>query len=264
MPEPLWEVIEGDSPLVAAAIHNGHNVRAEVATQLAVSEADRLREEDPYTGIWTDLADTRIVGLTSRFEMDLNRPQDTGVYIYPEHAWGLAVWKQEPSAELVSRSLRQHRDFFWTVGEVFSRLRERHGRFIVLDLHTYNHRRAGRDEPPADPEANPEVNLGTGTMNRSRWSPLVDRFLSDLRHFDFDGRPLDVRENVKFRGGYFPRWIHERFPESGCALAIEVKKFFMDEWTGELNRTLFETIHRALRATVPGLLESLKAVSLRS
>ena len=46
------------------------------------------------------------------------------------------------------------------------------------------------------------------------------------------GRPLDVRENVRFKGRQLAAFVHERFPTTGCALAIEVKKTFMDEWTG--------------------------------
>ena len=28
--------------------------------------------------------------------------------------------------------------------------------------------------------------------------------------------------------------IHERYPEKACVIAIEFKKIFMDEWTGEV------------------------------
>ena len=38
----IWELQQGDSPLVAAAIHHGHAVREEVAALLALPEADRL------------------------------------------------------------------------------------------------------------------------------------------------------------------------------------------------------------------------------
>jgi N-formylglutamate deformylase len=62
---------------------------------------------------------------------------------------------------------------------------------------------------------------------------------------------------VRFRGGRLSRWIHETFPETGCALAIEFKKFFMDEWTGEVDRTLHGAILEALRSTTPGVLEEL-------
>ena len=61
---------------------------------------------------------------------------------------------------------------------------------------------------------------------------MIDRFIADLRAFDFMGRKLDVRENVKFKGGNQVKWLHENFAENGCGLAIEFKKFWMDEWTG--------------------------------
>jgi N-formylglutamate amidohydrolase len=257
----LWQIAEGQEPIVAAAIHDGHELRDEVAEIIALSDAERLREEDPYTGIWTTVATNQIIPRLSRFEVDLNRPGDRAVYLRPEDAWDLKLWKREPSSGLVERSLDEHGAFYRDVQRLFSELERRYGRFVVLDLHSYNHRRAGPGEPPADPRENPEVNVGTGTMDRSRWASLVDRFIRDLSAVDFMGRHLDVRENVKFRGGYFPRWIHETFPESACCLAVEVKKFFMDEWTGELSEEEFEAIPRALTGTVAGLLESLKTSS---
>jgi hypothetical protein len=51
--------------------------------------------------------------------------------------------------------------------------------------------------------------------------------------------------------------VHETFPETGCALAIEVKKTFMDEYTGELDETAWAAIEDALKSTVPGVLEEL-------
>ena len=35
-----------------------------------------------------------------------------------------------------------------------------------------------------------------------------------MRSYDYFGRRLDVRENVKFFGGQLPRWIHENFPHT--------------------------------------------------
>jgi hypothetical protein len=94
-------------------------------------------------------------------------------------------------------------------------------------------------------------------MVRSRWAPLVDRFIVDLRSADFPGHPLDVRENVKFRGGFFPQWIHETFPETVCVLSVEVKKFYMDEWTGTLYPEMGTAVHRALKSTIWGIYEEL-------
>jgi hypothetical protein len=98
-------------------------------------------------------------------------------------------------------------------------------------------------------------------MDRKRWAGLVDRFLDDLRGFDYFGRPLDVRENVKFRGGQLTRYIHEHFPSSGCALAVEVKKIFMDEWSGIVDGTHLQEILGALRGTIPGICDELKKKS---
>jgi hypothetical protein len=61
-------------------------------------------------------------------------------------------------------------------------------------------------------------------------------------------------------GRGFPRFVHEHFPRTGCALAIEFKKFFMDEWTGALNAARHAAIKQALRSTVPGVLEELKRI----
>jgi N-formylglutamate amidohydrolase len=258
MIQSRWILKKGNSPLVAAAIHNGHAVRPEVAPLFALNEMERLYEEDPFTGQWVTVADTQIVVHFSRFEVDVNRPRDKAVYLKPEDAWGLQVWQTEPPADMVARSLAQYDAFYADVQQALTDLADRFGRFVVFDLHTYNHRRAGPDGPPADPAQNPEVNIGTGTMERERWALLVERFMADLRSFDFLGRQLDVRENVKFRGGQFSRWIHQTFPETGCALAIEFKKFFMDEWSGEPDELQLETIRQALQSTIPGVLETLE------
>ena len=264
MERKFLEVAEGQEPLAAMAIHNGHDLREEVAEAMALPDAERLREEDPHTGIWTTAVTTRLVAHRSRFEVDLNRPRDKAVYQSPEDAWGLQVWKREPPAALVERSLVEHDEFYTAVHRVFSAMEQRFGHFVVLDLHSYNHRRLGPGQPPDDAAMNPEINVGTGTLDRNRWAPLIDRFIGDLTAFEFLGRHLDVRENVRFRGGNLPRWIHENFPESACCLAVEVKKFFMDEWTGELDSEEFEAIPRALETTLPGLLESLEKVGRAS
>ncbi len=83
------EVAEGQEPIVATAIHDGHELRPDVANLVALSDSDRLREEDPFTGIWTTIVGSRMVCSRSRFEVDLNRPRATAVYKKPEDAWGL-------------------------------------------------------------------------------------------------------------------------------------------------------------------------------
>jgi hypothetical protein len=199
-----------------------------------------------------------LIGLRSRFEVDLNRPRDKAVYRTPEDAWGLEVWTGPLPGDLIQRSLEAYDGFYAEARGLFERLIDRNGRFLVLDLHSYNHRRADPDSPPADPTENPQVNVGTGTMtDRSRWGALIDRFIGDLAGYDFPGGRLNVRENIRFRGGAFAAWAHRTFPDAACVLSIEVKKFFMDEWTGEGNEVLVDAVGRALKATLPGALEEL-------
>ena len=254
-----WLIDEGEGALVAAAIHDGHAARTEAMELFALNSQERLREEDPYTGEWARLCANRIVGTRSRFEVDLNRPREKAVYIEPADAWGLTVWKHRPAEAMIDRSLSLYDGFYDRVRAAFSRLERQHGHFIVLDLHSYNHRRQGADAEPEDPTGNPEVNVGTGTLNRNRWGGVVDGFMEDLAAYSFAGRQLDVRENVRFQGGYFARWSHEQFPDAACVLAVEFKKFFMDEWTGEPDRAQIDEIAKALAVTLPGLRATLES-----
>jgi hypothetical protein len=258
MGDMIWSFDRGPGPIVATAIHDGHEVRDEVARHMVIDGAVRLREEDPFTGGWTSVAPTRAVGTRSRFEVDLNRPRDKAVYRTPDDAWGLEVWKSTLPEDVVERSLEEYDSFYAELGNLYSELANRHGRFLVLDLHSYNHRREGPNGPPAEPFDNPQVNVGTGTMtDRGRWAHLINRFINDLACFDFPGGKLDVRENVRFRGGACAAWAHRTFPDAACVLSVEVKKFFMDEWTGEVDETLLEAVGLALRSTVPGVLDEL-------
>jgi len=251
----------GPGPIIAVANHHGCKLRPEVARIMALDADSRLREEDPFTGDWAKMVPTSLVAEYSRFQVDLNRPRESAVYLTPEDAWGLQVWTQSPPADLIKRSLAEYDAYYNALEGLCREKQEKYGAFVVLDLHSYNYRRNGPQGPVADPAGNPEVNIGTGTMNRERWGGLVDRFMSELQNFDFLGRRLDVRENVKFVGRQFPKWVHTNYPESGCAIAIELKKFFMDEWTGSLDVDAHNAILRALAAALPGLEDELGKVS---
>jgi N-formylglutamate amidohydrolase len=247
-PPPAWSISRaGGGPLVAIAVHQGHALRPEVAANIRLGHAEREREEDPYTGVFTRVGATRVVVHRSRFEVDLNRPPVGALYLIPVVAWGLDLWRAPPDVEAVCRSRALHRDFYAALEARLSEIARRHERFVVYDLHSYNHRRGGPDAPPAPPEGNPDVNLGTGSMNRPRWGHVADAFVAAMRAAD---PTLDVRENVRFRGGWLPRWVHERFPDEGCALAIEFKKTFMDEWSGLPDPTRIEALADALERTV--------------
>ena len=247
----------GDGPVAAAAVHNGHELRPEVAAICKLTESARLREEDPYTGDWTALAPTRMVIFRSRFEVDFNRPRDKAIYRGPDEAWGLDLWQTPPDEQIIKGSFEIYDAFYRDLYRVLDGLAQRYGRFVLYDIHSYCHRRLGPDAPPEPDEANPEINLGTRKIDRQYWSPVVDAFLTTLRKHNFGGRNLDIRENVKFGGGHLSAWVQEMFPGRGVALAVEVKKFFMDEWTGTPDVAMQSEVSRALAATVPAVTEAL-------
>ena len=248
-----YQITQGNGPIVSASIHAGHRLRREVADETALDEATRLREEDPHTDRLTDVAPTRIVVETSRFEVDLNRPRERAVYLTPQDAWGLELWKRPLPAEVFGQSLDEYDQFYHDVGCILDQVHAEWGNFAVLDLHSYCHRRGGPDSPPDDPQLNPEIIVGTSNIDTPKWSRLLERFIGDLREFDFDGRHLDVRKNVKFTGGHFSRWINRRYQGDACAIAVEFKKIFMDEWSGELDENSFELLKTGLASAIPGL-----------
>ena len=230
---PWWTLQRGDDPIVATAIHDGHGLRRDVAEAMQLSDAQRLREEDPFTGQAVAGVPTHVVVHRSRFEIDLNRDLDNAIYLTPGQSWGLACWRQPPDAVVVEQSRRMHRAYYAMLGGLLDDLAASHGRFVLLDVHSYNHRRDGADLPATAQEDAPDINIGTFSMPRQDWAFLLDPLMEAMRGFDFNGRRLDVRENIAFQGkGEQTRFVHARYPTSGCAIAIEFKKFFMDEWTG--------------------------------
>lgn len=252
--DALWTLKLADSPLIGTAIHDGHAVWPYLVERMALDDAGRLREEDPFTAHFIADIPNQIVVHRSRFEVDINRPAESAVYLRPEQAWGLEVWQEQPDEETVSKLLRQHANYYALLRHVLSQAEARFGKFIVLDMHSYNHRRDGPDAPPAAQKDTPDINIGTFSMDRDRWEHILEPFMASLRSFSVNGRPLDVRENVAFQGkGEQTRFIHENFPTSGCAIAVEFKKIFMDEWTGEPDHAVINALRAAVAASLPVL-----------
>ncbi|MDO5506364.1 MAG: N-formylglutamate amidohydrolase [Pseudoxanthomonas suwonensis] len=219
---------------MATAIHDGHELHPDVATRMALDDAGRLREEDPYTGQAIAGLPIHVIPHRSRFEIDLNRDIDDAVYLSPEQSWGLKVWREPPQGELLDSLRSWHRDFYAMMGTLLDAVARRHPRFVLLDVHSYNHRRDGADAAPTPQDDAPDINIGTFSMPREDWAWLLEPLMEAMAGFDFNGRRLDVRENVAFQGrGEMTRFVHRRHPGTGCAIALEFKKFFMDEWTGQ-------------------------------
>ena len=232
---PWWTVSHGPGTVVATAIHDGHDVRPEIARAMALDDAGRLREEDPFTGQAVIDVPAHVIVHRSRFEFDLNRAAGSAVYETAEQSWGLEVWHGGScDRALTERSLAIHAEYYRSLAALLDGVAARHKRFLVIDVHSYNHRRDGPDGAATPQDKAPDVNIGTFSMPRDEWAFLVDPLMAAMADFDFNGRKLDVRENIAFQGkGEQTRFIHERYPGRGCAIALEFKKFFMDEWSGE-------------------------------
>jgi len=254
---PHWEEFPGEGPIVATAQHAGHEVRPDVLQHMAADEATRHRDEDPYTDRWTPVGDHRVVVHRSRFELDLNRPRHSAIYASPGTAWGIEVWRAALPDPLRIEIQAVHDRFYARIRELVEAKLAQHRRVAVLDLHSYCYRRNGPHAPPDDPADTPEINVCTASIDRDRWGPLLDRLDADLAQ-PVEGIAFDVRENVRFDGGTFVRWINGTFGDRVCAIQIEVKKFFMDEWTGELFEDVHAAVGRALHAGARGVRESLR------
>ena len=234
---------------VATAVHHGHDLRPGIARLMALDEATRLREEDPFTGRLASMFGVNAVVNRSRFEVDLNRERNAAVYREPDEAWGLAVWDAPLSEKQVSRSLDLYDGFYAELASILDNLVVEFGGFVLYDIHSYNHRRAGPEAAPEAVEDSPTVNLGTGSLP-DKWRPVAEAFVEAMQASTLDGDALDVRENIRFQGGHLSRWVHQNYGNTSCALAIELKKVFMDEWTGELDPERLDDLGDALVASI--------------
>jgi len=259
--DAAWTIKLGDGPVVGTAIHSGTDVGEAGRSLMSLPDLDRLREEDPFTERFIADFPTRIVVHRSRFQVDLNRARDAAVYLSPDQSWGLKVWREPPTEEVVEEFLAFHDAFYSALHRVLAGIEKRYGRFVLIDVHSYNHRRDGPDASPTSRDLAPDINIGTFSMDRERWAPVVDAFIEALRGHHFNGEPIDVRENVSFQGkGEQTRFVHANFPENGCAIAVEFKKIFMDEWSGEPDWAAIDRLRTILTSTVPVLESALRAM----
>ena len=252
---PRWDMQRRGGPVLATAVHAGHAIRDELRPYLAISEADRRREEDPMTGLWSTVGDDAFRNYTSRFQCDLNRSRKTAIYETPDDAWGLKVWDRQPPDAMKARSLAVWDRYYETMATWIEGLIAECGRVLVMDIHSYCHRRDGPDAAPAPQEGNPDIDLGVTTMDQSRFPGLLEAFEDGLRAVPVKGArgrraeagSMDVRRNVRYPdGGHWPEWIHANYGDAVATITLEVKKFYMDEWSGDAHLPVVEDVRVAM------------------
>ena len=217
----------------AVALHAGHDVRPEVALNMKISPAGRRYEEDPHTDAFLRSFPIQVVARYSRFEFDVNRPPKSAIYTTPDTCWELDVWHRLQTKAEIEESQAKHRELHDLMDLVATYLLQ-HGRYgILFDFHSYNYQRQGRVTWYEDPR--PVINVGTGPVNRQIFGACIDDFMSQLENITIDDRKIHVAENGIFHGGHLSRRLSRNHYDRLLVLAIEFKKVFMDELSGELN-----------------------------
>ena len=246
-------------PWVATAIHAGHAVRQELLPLMALGEKGRLAEEDAATDRIIGCCPSRLWGLDSRAEYDLNRPPDQALPLTPEMFWGTRVYGSPPTAVMNRRSMEKYEAFFRFAASVIKILLDRFGACVVYDVHSYNVLRQvekGHTSPPV-------FNLGTRGIDRIKWQPAVTEWLACLGRIAIPGRITTVAENQVFGGlGEFCRRL-SRWDPNVLVLPTEVSKIYMDEVSGTLDDALTDALARHLAAAVADHGESFRRTFCR-
>ncbi|GAB3304196.1 N-formylglutamate amidohydrolase [Luteimonas notoginsengisoli] len=246
-----WDLIVGHGPVIATAIHDGHRMRPSLIPHLAISEQERRRDEDPLTGMLTSAGDVRLRVRSSRFQVDLNRPRDKALSDDPADTWGIRFWNGRLPDEELALAHAEHDRFYAMVTELIDAQVARWGSALLIDIHSYNHRRDGAEAEPADPDGNPDIELGITTLDPDRWGDTARRFAEALRRTCVLGRPPDVRANVRYpTGGHFPEWVYANWGDKVCTISPEYKKIHMDEWTGQVDIQALEDFRNGMERAV--------------
>ena len=133
-------------------------------------------------------------------------------------------------------------------------LLHQHRYALLFDMHSYCYQREQKQSWQEDER--PEINIGTGAVNRKIFGPAINCFKSNLRRTKIQGQALRISENEIFFGGYLSRHLSRIYHESLLVLSIEYKKIFMDEWTGELYPDILDKLVRDFNKAVEMAVES--------
>jgi len=209
---------------VCTAIHDGHKLRTRLIERCALSEAERLYEEDPYTNELISSMPITLIAQDSRYEYDLNRAPAECIY---DNAWGKNVWKSPLDNEQIQLSRDKHSRFYRILNALIASLEIQFEACVIYDLHSYNYKRLGQADTPT-------FNLGLSQVDTQQWKNEISHFQTQLGKIRLPNIEVNAAKNVVFQGkGYLASFIQEHFQKT-LALPTEIKKVFMDEMSGEV------------------------------
>lgn len=232
--------IEEYSPIVCAAIHNGHRLRPELANNFLLNESERLYEEDPFTQELVSSFPIVITGNDSRFEYDLNRAKTLSTYF--KTAWKKQVWSRSLSASQRSKSHAKHQAFYEVLEALVAAIEEDFRSAIIFDIHSYNYKRIEGNAPT--------FNIGTSQIDNERWGKVVTHFVRQLNTIELPNIETRAASDEIFHGrGYLITHINSHF-DNTLVIPTEIKKVFMDETTGELYPLVLEELKTGIKQSI--------------
>ena len=231
--------IEEYVPFVCFAIHNGHNLRADLQKNCNLSDKERKYEEDPFTFEFISSMPIVIASNDSRYEYDLNRSGDSAIY---DEVWGKKVWRTQLTAEQKAVSLKKHKIFYMIVDDVLQTIIRKFNAAIVFDIHSYNYKRIDKDTPV--------FNIGTANINRFKFGRDIDFWKSKLNKIVLPNIINRVAENEVFSGnGYLLKHITAK-NKNVLVLATEIKKIYCDELNDEVYPVIIDEITKQLKPAI--------------
>ena len=243
---------------LGVALHAGSRVRPGLRGVMAVSEEERHREEDLFTERFIRDFPLQLIARDSRFEYDLNWEEERAIYPAGEKKWGLRVWSRELTKDERAATLDKYREFHAILDMVVEFLRGTGFPVILFDMHAFRYRRESHVAWFDDDK--PEVNLGTRSVNRDHFARLIDCFLEGVAGTKIGNHTIRVTENGLFPGGYLTRKYSAGDNRGVLVLAIEYKKLFMDEQTGQFREEIFATLWKNFVKTRDRIIDMLNEV----
>ena len=258
----MFEITEGDSPIILAQPHGGTHVPAELSARLN----ERGRELSDTDWHINRLYDGLIEGVTvvhsniHRYVIDANR-DPSNVSLYPGQTTtslcpttdfnGRDIWQagQAPSDdEAMARCAAFHTPYHEALAEQVSRVRAKHGMAILYDCHSIH------SNIPYLFEGQPPVfNIGTDNGQTCHAS------IQTTTHTICATAPdHDTILNGRFRGGWTTR--HYGQPSKGVhTIQMELaQRAYMDEFTPWNYRT---DRAETLRPVLGRILENLDQIA---
>ncbi|WP_299018053.1 flavohemoglobin expression-modulating QEGLA motif protein [uncultured Photobacterium sp.] len=226
-------------PYIATAIHHGHRLRGDLIPKCRLNEDERYFEEDPFTGDFISSLPVVIQGEDSRYEYDLNRPQESCIY---EDAWGKKVWMEKLTEAEQSISRAKHACYYRILSCLIDTLESRFGLCLMYDIHSYNYQRIEKNAPV--------FNLGTKQVNTRKWHKELNQLITRLEEIVLPNIEISAKANDVFKGmGYQATFVRDNFSNT-LIMPIEVKKIYMDEGRGESFPLVIEKLKEAMKTVL--------------